>query len=592
MKFLKLTILFLILSTAFITFYQQTNHSRIKMVVYHELVIGAGILLLFFAGLFFSSSKNRVINIIYGLMWAMFSLLILISYGMIWVGKITINAPLTYKIFWIYLKDFNETVQSLDIPLWKAITACIIIPLVLISVFVRSASKLINDISLINKSLARFIRYRVKGNNALKNFLLVILFLTISLVVYLMYRSSPLERLKNAFEPVTLIFFPPAHNGINLTLDPGSIRTQYPKNIPFKKKNVILISIDALRADYLSMYGYPENLSPFLTTLFIQKKIKKIDFVFATAPTSFLGILSILRSKSGNQLNINNFAIHELLQDQGYRINFILSGDHTNFLGLKSLYGKSIDYYFDGSQSKKYSINNDSLLIEGLTPIKEYDTTPAFFYFHLMSVHSLGRKFLENNSSNLKGTYSQRYVEKYRKGLSQADNFIKTIFNILNQKGYLNNAIVIITADHGESLGEHNKTGHNNNLYNTEIRIPLLIYDADSSYIYPASKPAIQPDIAATIIDRLGLPIPPSWEGKSLLSPDLMKFSFHHWINHYAIILYQNRQMFKYHFDINNGQEELYELNPDINEQHNLKDSIPYQPVLDILREKMKDFTR
>jgi glucan phosphoethanolaminetransferase (alkaline phosphatase superfamily) len=382
--------------------------------------------------------------------------------------------------------------------------------------------------------------------------------------------------------------------GINLSknVEPLNSRIDYPKNIQFKKKNIILIIVDALRADYLNLYGYPNKTTPFLSQLYNQGSLRKIDYTFSTSAASFPGILSILRSKSWNKMGETNFSLPELLKDQGYHVNFILSGDHSNYYNLKKYYGNSIDSYFDGAELDSFFPNDDLLLFDGLRKIPPYQNTPNFFYFHLMSVHPAGTRHQENlkylpASSNRSNR--QSYQNNYNNGIIQMDSYIKKLFEQLEVKKYLKNSIVIITADHGESVGEDGFFGHANTVASRETYIPLLIYDTDESVNYIRKEYATQPDIAATIVDRLGLPIPKTWEGKSLLKKEFSPFSFHCINNSYAIINYQENKIFKYCYNSETKNEAVYELKSDLYEKKNILYQIKTTLIAEF-RGKMKLF--
>src|SRR5690606_26507660 len=166
------------------------------------------------------------------------------------------------------------------------------------------------------------------------------------------------------------------------------IRNAYPKNLEFPKKNIIIVVIDALRSDHLSLFGYKRETSPFLDSLYATGNLKKIDLSFSVAAESFAGINAIARSKIWANLGYNNFTLQHLLKDQGYDLNFIISGDHTNYSGLKSSYGKDSEFniYLDGAITSQYSDpNDDRIILEGLEKVLPYNQTPAYFHFHLMS---------------------------------------------------------------------------------------------------------------------------------------------------------------------------------------------------------------
>src|SRR4029077_20689132 len=100
----------------------------------------------------------------------------------------------------------------------------------------------------------------------------------------------------------------------------------------------------------------------------------------------------------------------------------------------------------------------------------------------------------------------------------------------------------------------------------------MLLYDEPAT-TYPDLAFATQVDIAPTILDRLGLPIPASWEGQSLLAPTVKRFSFHqtYFLPHRFAVLYRaDNALFKYIATPQYGQEELYDLTHDLGEDHNL----------------------
>jgi arylsulfatase A-like enzyme len=178
-----------------------------------------------------------------------------------------------------------------------------------------------------------------------------------------------------------------------------------------------------------------------------------------------------------------------------------------------------------------------------------------------------------------------RYDDKVR----QADGIIQQLFDELSAKQYLDNAIVVVTGDHGEGLGERH-WAHGWNLYNEDIRIPMLLYDVPTT-TYPDLTFATQVDIAPTILDRLGLPIPASWQGQSLLAPTRTRFTYHqtYFLPHrFAVLFRQDDALFKFIATPQYGEEELYDLRHDRGEVRNL---VPEQPALTaLLRDKVRAY--
>jgi arylsulfatase A-like enzyme len=168
-------------------------------------------------------------------------------------------------------------------------------------------------------------------------------------------------------------------------------------------------------------------------------------------------------------------------------------------------------------------------------------------------------------------------VNNYDNGILEADDTIRRLLDALDRKGYLANSIVVITADHGEGLGDRDPgpegLGHVHSLHQEFVRIPILL-DAPGTR-YANLQFATQVDIAPTIVDTLGLPTPLSWEGRSLRNPEPREYSFLQtvrWSPCYAVVQRSTTSTLKY---IRCGPTELvYELNADPMEWTNLLETI------------------
>lgn len=352
----------------------------------------------------------------------------------------------------------------------------------------------------------------------------------------------------------------------------------------FERRNVIVITVDSLRPDHMQAYGYARATTPFLSRLRADGKLRQVQLATSTCAESNCGIVSTLFSKTLRHQVAEDFNLFTLLKDQGYDTHFILSGNH-DWMGLREMYGHEMTSYFDGRNSKRWGWSDDRVLLEGLEHIGNYQR-PSFFYFHLMSVHILGNKepryrlFKPDvGKLNMQAMFRSDYdrasvVNSYDNGIVQADDTIRQLFAMLDRKGYLRDSIVVILADHGEALAERapGMYGHINWLYQELITIPILIYDA-SDTTYHGLAFGTQVDVAPTIVDRLGLPVPEAWEGVSLLRETAPRRTMHQTrLNKpcFAILDYAPTQIYKYMRCEPDGREELYDLTQDPREQHNL----------------------
>lgn len=375
------------------------------------------------------------------------------------------------------------------------------------------------------------------------------------------------------------------------------LRAEYPKSLPFDKRNVIVIIVDSLRADHLPAYGYFRPTTPFLSRLQSTGHLKAVSFATSSCAESNCGILSTLSSKHLRRQVRESFKINDLLKDQGYNTYFILSGNH-DWRDLQDLYGDGQTLYFDGRDSTGFDWSDDRVLFEGLTRVPHHET-PSFFFFHLMSAHLIGSKLqpyrlyhpsdVENDWDTLfKGVYDREtVVNNYDNGVTQADAMIEQLFAELDIKGYLKDSLVIVTSDHGEGLGESDRSGygHITSLYQEFIRIPLLIYDP-TPFRYGNLEFATQLDIAPTILHRLGLPVPSSWEGVSLVDAPAPRTTFHQTALKapvYALVHRTADATWKYIQGRRGQREELYNLDADPGERTNLTQAAD-PALLDYLR--------
>ena len=408
------------------------------------------------------------------------------------------------------------------------------------------------------------------------------------------------EMLASFFRPEGFAFEPTPRRQAVAERD-AILRASYPRAVASaRRKHVVLIIVDSLRADRMQVYGYPRQTTPFLSRLVESGRMKKVKAAYSTCSESFCGITSTLAGREFRDISARTFQLQDLLRDEGYRTWFMLSGNHMAWNGLPSFYRAEEGTLFDGTQTERYTMDDDRLVLEGLERVPPASPQrPSFFYIHLMSTHYLGVQFAESHvftrpddevSPGLEPykildqlNKPDRYDDKVR----QADGVIRQLFEALNAKRYLDDAIVVVTSDHGEGLGERH-WAHGWNLYEEDIRIPMLLYDAPAT-TYPDLSFATQVDIAPTIVDRLGLPIPGSWEGRSLLAPSTTRITCHQTYfvpNRYAVVYRREDALFKFIATPQYGKEELYDLVHDRGEAHDLTTEQPALAAL--LREKAR----
>ncbi len=313
-----------------------------------------------------------------------------------------------------------------------------------------------------------------------------------------------------------------------------SERASYVASAHAGPTNVVLVVVDALRAKSMGAYGYERNTTPYLSQLAREGKISVVPHAYSVCAESSCGIYGILASRHVHQAVAKPITLIEVLARHGYATHLLLSGDHTNFYDLRQVYG-TVDTYFDSSRDSGGLINDDSSIIQALgkLPLKRVDKN--FFHFHLMANHVLGRRALSDPApfGPTKSYYAATgefalarptaddlplFVNHYDTGVLQADTHIRQLMEVLERKGVLRDALVIVTADHGELVGEGGLFGHSKTLREAVVRIPLLVMRTGSAGKQVASSRTIasQVDVAPTVLAALQIPIPKTWHGAPL----------------------------------------------------------------------------
>ncbi len=308
-----------------------------------------------------------------------------------------------------------------------------------------------------------------------------------------------------------------------------------------RRATVVLFVVDSLRAQHLSFHGYERSTTPFLASCIAERGARAVPLAVANCASSECGSSSLLTSRRYRHLGSNTVSLHQILRRAGYKVGFFLSGIHRGWMGMESLYGADPDCLLD-------RVADTRLLAEAANlPVQEPGGSD-FFCFHLMSVHCSGAltpRFRVWRPSSNRLVCSSRtcfdarmregIVNHYDNSILQTDDYIREICSQLERKGYLRDAVVIVTADHGESLGERSgelgHVGHANSLFQEAIHIPLFIMDTKGSLPETAIL-ADQTDVAPTIADLLGMESPGSWQGQSIFQQPFRQSTHVEFVTH------------------------------------------------------------
>lgn len=282
------------------------------------------------------------------------------------------------------------------------------------------------------------------------------------------------------------------------------------------KKNIILLTIDALRADHLSCYGYKKNTTPNIDKI----AKKNIQFLNAystsshtreSAPSLLTGRYPLESICNDYQLEVDTISTY--LKDTPYKTGAF----HSNpYISRAYGFDRDFDKFYDDlafGQNKMIALAQrllDKIRNKHYAKAKKINKIslnwidslnskqPFFLWNHYMDVHGpyqppkkYQRKFCQEKTTNREAQRlykrsindpesitkeeKQKLVNLYNAEIKYIDNQIKIFLRKLENRNILKNSLLIITSDHGELFGKNGFYGHPRYLYQELIHIPLII---------------------------------------------------------------------------------------------------------------------
>jgi hypothetical protein len=290
-------------------------------------------------------------------------------------------------------------------------------------------------------------------------------------------------------------------------------------------------------------------------------------------------------------LTDQDLSLHDVLRRHGYGVHLILGGDHTSFYGLRAAYGQ-VDSYFDGSMVRGRYVNDDELVLEHVRQLPPWNGRPVLMQFHLMSSHLLGKRdpalahftpsrpyaILGKGIATDLGGPLPETDNHYDNGVRQMDDVVRRLVALLTERNYLQDAVLVLTGDHGEMLGEHGEFGHAKGVFEPAMRVPLVFagfgvdppaLDSESPWL------ASQLDIAPTLLRALDMPLPRTWAGQPLqghTNARQLPFRQGHLVGVYDET--EPGRTLKYWRHLRTGEEHVYDVDGDAAESRDLVGTI------------------
>lgn len=286
--------------------------------------------------------------------------------------------------------------------------------------------------------------------------------------------------------------------------------------------NVVFVTIDTLRADHLGCYGYKPIRTPSIDALAAQSA--RFDRAYTPVPVTlpahtaiFTGTyptLSGMHDFSGNKLNASQSTLASVLKQHGY-----ITGAVIGSAVLDSRFGlnQGFDLYYDHFDFNRLQESNleemerpgNVVADVALDWLGKNYKNKFLLWMHLYDPHYPYRP---------PAPYSEQYKDRLYDGeIAFADSQVGRLIAFLKAKGLYDNTLIVLTGDHGESLGEHGEKTHGFFIYNATLHVPLIIHlpGTASAMVVPELVSLV--DLMPTVLQYVKAEIPAQVQGRSLL---------------------------------------------------------------------------
>ena len=403
------------------------------------------------------------------------------------------------------------------------------------------------------------------------------------------------------------------------------------KERPGKKPdNIILISIDTLRADHLGCYGYPRDTSPAIDKFASGALL--FEDVSSPSPWTLPAHASLLtglypshnrvRTRS-NRLPADVMTLAKVLRQQGFVTSAIVN---SHWLSKRNGLHQGFDYFTYVMESVT-QVKPSEVEDKAYKWLLKHRAKPFFLFLHFYDVHSDYRSlpryeklFARPYNGKADGTTAQllhyrkgrgsldktdakHLIDLYDAGIRQMDDGIARLFKFLKKKKLFDNSLIIITADHGEEFLEHGGVLHGRTQFQEVIQVPLIMRGPGLPRRKRIKTMASLIDIMPTILGLLDIAQPAPLDGIDLRHlwqktngepPLRLLFGEADWNNMIQSAIVDDikravrHNQYKLHYNLLTKKKELYDLLEDPHENSNVIEQHP--SLADSLFRVLKNF--
>jgi arylsulfatase A-like enzyme len=324
-----------------------------------------------------------------------------------------------------------------------------------------------------------------------------------------------------------------------------------------------LISIDTLRADHVSCYGYSKLTTPAIDRLAAEGVL--FEQVIANSPWTLPSHASMLTGLHPRNHGLKSLltglqdeipTLATLLRAGGYTTMALVNSSYFSpRYGLHRGFEKFSEY--SNEEDGKIGRSGSRQIAEAISWLEEDFDRPFFMFIHNYDVHSPynpSPEFLEPFAAPYEGKIKARaselarvrrgeltlseadlrhIVDRYDGGIRQLDSEFSVLFEFLRESGLIEKTIVVVTSDHGEEFLEHGSVLHGRTMYNEVLGVPLILRGPGLPAGRRIRGQVVLSDIPPTLLaladidapEMDGMDLTPAWRAGGSIPEDRLAFA-------------------------------------------------------------------
>lgn len=293
-----------------------------------------------------------------------------------------------------------------------------------------------------------------------------------------------------------------------------------------RKYNVVLIIVDSMRADHMTVYGYKKKTTPYFERLAADAQV--FERALSQSSATMLSIPSMLTGRDVGAIDWDLAkdrlvsaptipTLAERLKARGYRTGMIVTDYIPRRLpGIVRGYDVVRDVVKtlrDKPANRRTESITTAYALEFLAPSLAGDKKPFFLTIYYEDPHA---PYVEHEGNHT--NFGKGDVGRYDQEIAAVDRYAGILLETLKWSKLWDDTIVVIVADHGEEFGEHGERQHSNNCHIESLHVPLIVRvpGLEPSRV---DAPVGLVDVTPTLLELLGLQTDDPLDGQSLLIP-------------------------------------------------------------------------